>query len=220
MRLLRPATQRRVPRRTSRSSPAAITAKRRRARRRLLRAGVKRVVVAVQDPFPQVDGRGIAELRAAGIECEVGVRAAEANWILAPYRKLIATGRPWVIAKWAMTLDGKLATRTGDSQWISSEASRGVVHQLRGRVDAIIVGSGTARADDPLLTARPADRADLKRVATRVVVDSPASLSPNSRLVQTAGDVPVLVAAATDAPREACEKLVCGRRRDLSRPRR
>ena len=119
---------------------------------------------------------------AAGIECEVGVRAAEANWLLAPYRKLITTGRPWVIAKWAMTLDGKLATRTGDSQWISSEASRAVVHQLRGRVDAIIVGSGTARADDPLLTARPADRTDLKRVATRIVVDSQASLSPESRL--------------------------------------
>ena len=167
----------------------------------LIRAGVKRVVVAVQDPFPQVSGRGIAELQAAGIQCDVGARAAEANWLLAPYRKLIATGRPWVIAKWAMTLDGKLATRTGDSQWISSEASRAVVHQLRGRVDAVIVGSGTARADNPLLTARPADLADVKRIATRIVVDSAASLSLDSRLVQTAADVPVLVAAGDDAPR-------------------
>ncbi len=90
----------------------------------LVRAGVKRVVVAVQDPFPLVTGRGIAELQAAGIQCEVGVGNADANWLLAPYRKLIATGRPWVIAKWAMTLDGKFATRSGDSQWISSEASR------------------------------------------------------------------------------------------------
>ena len=133
--------------------------------------------------------------------------AADAAWLLAPYRKLIATGRPWVIAKWAMTLDGKLATRTGDSQWISSEASRAVVHQLRGRVDAIIVGSGTARADNPLLTARPANLADVKRIATRVVVDSAASLSLESRLVQTAPDVPVLLAAGDDAPQDACKRL-------------
>lgn len=165
----------------------------------LVQAGVKRVVVAVEDQFPQVAGRGIAELRAAGIECDIGPRAAEAKWLLAPYRKLLATGRPWVIAKWAMTLDGKLATRAGDSQWISSEASRAIVHQLRGRVDAIIVGSGTARIDNPLLTARPADRADLKRVATRIVVDSSASLTLNSRLAETAADSPVLVAAAADA---------------------
>jgi len=173
----------------------------------LVRAGVKRVAVAMLDPFPQVNGGGIKELRSAGIECEVGVRAAEANWILAPYRKLITTGRPWVIAKWAMTLDGKLATRSGDSKWISSEPSRDLVHRLRGRVDAVVVGSGTARADDPLLTARPADRTDLKRVAIRIVVDSTASLSSNSRLAQTAGDVPVLVATASDAPRESLERL-------------
>jgi diaminohydroxyphosphoribosylaminopyrimidine deaminase / 5-amino-6-(5-phosphoribosylamino)uracil reductase len=173
----------------------------------LLRAGVKRVAIAVEDPFPQVAGRGIAELRAAGIECEVGVRAAEANWLLAPYRKLLAAGRPWVIAKWAMTLDGKLATRTGDSQWISSEASRAVVHQLRGRVDGVIVGSGTARVDNPLLTARPADHADFKRVATRIVVDSAASLPAESRLAQTAADVPVLVAASADADANACDRL-------------
>src|SRR5213078_3609103 len=110
----------------------------------LIRAGVKRLVVAVTDPFPQVSGRGIAELQAAGIECELGANGADAIWLLAPYRKLIATGRPWVIAKWAMTLDGKLATHTGDSQWISSETSRAVVHQLRGRVDAVFVGSRTA----------------------------------------------------------------------------
>jgi diaminohydroxyphosphoribosylaminopyrimidine deaminase/5-amino-6-(5-phosphoribosylamino)uracil reductase len=173
----------------------------------LLRAGVKRVVVAVHDPFPKVNGGGINALRESGIRCDVGVRAAEADWILAPYRKLVESCRPWVIAKWAMTLDGKLATRTGDSKWISSEASRGVVHQLRGRVDAVIVGSGTAKADDPLLTARPADHADLKRVATRIVVDSGASLSPTSRLVQTAGDVPVMLATGPDAPRATCEKL-------------
>jgi diaminohydroxyphosphoribosylaminopyrimidine deaminase/5-amino-6-(5-phosphoribosylamino)uracil reductase len=173
----------------------------------LVAAGVRRVVAAVSDPFPQVSGRGIGELEAAGITCDIGVRAAETNWLLAPYRKLITTGRPWVIAKWAMTLDGKLATRTGDSKWISSEASRGAVHQLRGRVDAIIVGSGTAHADDPLLTARTADPAEVKRVATRIVIDSSASLSTASRLMRTCADIPVLVAVSNDAPASATTAL-------------
>jgi diaminohydroxyphosphoribosylaminopyrimidine deaminase / 5-amino-6-(5-phosphoribosylamino)uracil reductase len=173
----------------------------------LVRSGVKRVVTAVQDPFPLVSGQGIAEMQAAGIECEVGAGAADAKWLLAPYRKLMVTGRPWVIAKWAMTLDGKLATHTGDSQWISSEASRAVVHQLRGRVDAIVVGSRTACIDNPLLTARPANLADVKRIATRVVVDSAALVSLESRLVQTAPDVPVLLAAGDDASQETCNRL-------------
>jgi diaminohydroxyphosphoribosylaminopyrimidine deaminase/5-amino-6-(5-phosphoribosylamino)uracil reductase len=174
----------------------------------LIRAGVKRVVAAVEDPFPNVRGEGIAELRAAGIDCEVGLCGSDANWVLAPYRKLIKTGRPWVIAKWAMTLDGKLATRTGDSEWISSEASRAVVHQVRGRMDAVIVGSGTARSDNPLLTARTPDLADLKRTATRVVVDSAASLSSESRLVQTAKDVPVLIAVSDEAIADKGSRLV------------
>jgi diaminohydroxyphosphoribosylaminopyrimidine deaminase / 5-amino-6-(5-phosphoribosylamino)uracil reductase len=173
----------------------------------LIAAGIARVVVATQDPYLEVDGQGIAELRAAGIQCDVGLHRAAANWLLAPYRKLVSTGRPWLVAKWAMTLDGKLATRSGDSQWISSEASRSLVHQIRGRADGIMVGSGTAQADNPLLTARPANRADLKRVATRIVVDSGASLSPNCRLAQTAADVPVLVAVAADAPADACRRL-------------
>jgi diaminohydroxyphosphoribosylaminopyrimidine deaminase/5-amino-6-(5-phosphoribosylamino)uracil reductase len=175
--------------------------------RALIDAEIKRVVVAVQDPFPSVNGSGLAELRSAGIQCDVGVRSAEANWLLAPYRKLLRTGRPWIIAKWAMTLDGKLATRSGHSQWISSEASRCVVHQIRGRVDAIVVGSGTARTDDPLLTARPVDHADCKRIATRIVVDDAASLSLESRLVETASGLPVLVAASVSADPRACEHL-------------
>lgn len=151
----------------------------------LLQAGVARVVVAVEDPHPRAGG-GLAELRAAGVRCDVGVEALAGRKLLAPYLKRLATGRPWVLAKWAMTLDGKLATATGDSQWISSEASRRVVHELRGRVDAVVVGAGTARADDPLLTARPAG----PRVATRVVL---GGLSPDSRLAQTTADAPVLV---------------------------
>ena len=103
---------------------------------------------------------------------------AEARRLNAPYLKLVESGRPWIIAKWAMTLDGKIATRTGDSRWISGAASRQIVHRLRGRVDAIVVGIGTALADDPLLTARPAG----VRVATRVVLDTLARLPSTSRL--------------------------------------
>ena len=105
----------------------------------LISAGVARVVVAMADPFPQVAGGGIAHLRAAGIVVEVGVEEAASRRMNAPYLNLVERGRPWVIAKWAMTLDGRIASRTGSSRWISGEASRAVAHGLRGRVDAIVV---------------------------------------------------------------------------------
>jgi diaminohydroxyphosphoribosylaminopyrimidine deaminase/5-amino-6-(5-phosphoribosylamino)uracil reductase len=108
-----------------------------------------------------------------------------------------------VHVKWAMTLDGKLATRTGDSKWISSEESRRIVHDLRGRMEAIVVGIGTALADNPLLTARPPGR----RTAIRIVLDSEARLSFDSQLVRTAREVPVLVAVAASADGERCEQL-------------
>jgi diaminohydroxyphosphoribosylaminopyrimidine deaminase / 5-amino-6-(5-phosphoribosylamino)uracil reductase len=158
----------------------------------ILRAGVRRVVAALADPFPQVAGQGAALLRAAGVEVELGVGEAEAREQNAPYLKLLATGRPFVHAKWAMTLDGKIATRTGDSKWISNEASRRRVHDLRGRMDAIVVGMGTVRADDPQLTARPPG----PRTAVRVVLDSRGNLPAASHLARTAREVPVLVATA------------------------
>src|SRR5690606_7029218 len=140
---------------------------------------------------PQVAGGGLRQLRAAGIACEVGLLEDEAEQLLAPYLKRLRTGRPWVIAKWAMTLDGKIATGTGSSQWISGEASRAVVHQFRGRVDAILVGAGTVRADDPLLTARPPGL----RTATRYVL---GPISPTSQLARTAREVPLVVALGTN----------------------
>ncbi len=182
--------------------------------RAVIEAAVGRVVVAQPDPFPEVAGRGIAELEAAGIEVEVGVLQAEAGRLNAPYLKLLKTGRPWVIAKWAMTLDGKTATRTGSSRWISCPESRKIVHALRGRVDAIMVGRETARRDDPLLTARPPG----PRTALRVVVDTRASLSGEHQLVRTAREVPVLVAVGPEASlaerkrleQAGCEAFVCG----------
>lgn len=169
----------------------------------ILQAGLRRVVIAMRDPFPEVDGGGARALQEAGLEVEVGLHETDARSLNAPYLKRVRHGRPWLIAKWAMTLDGKLASRAGSSQWISHPASRAVVHQLRGRMDAIIIGRGTAAADDPRLTARPPG----PRTAIRIVLDSQAMLSLDSQLVQTAGDVPVLVVASTAADQANCRRL-------------
>jgi diaminohydroxyphosphoribosylaminopyrimidine deaminase/5-amino-6-(5-phosphoribosylamino)uracil reductase len=169
----------------------------------LIAAGICRVICAQRDPYSEVRGAGIAALEKAGIAVQLGMLAEQARWLNAPYLKLIATGRPWVIAKWAMSLDGKIATHTGDSRWISGEASREIVHRLRGRMDAIIVGRGTVEHDDPLLTARPPG----PRTATRIVVDSRASISSERRLVQTARDFPLLIAAGASAPQDNLDRL-------------
>lgn len=161
----------------------------------VLRAGIAGVVVAMADPFPKVAGGGLAILRAAGVEVSVGVCEADAVALNAPYLKLLRTGRPWVHAKWAMTLDGKIATHSGDSKWISGEESRRRVHELRGRVDAILVGAGTVRADDPLLTVRPPGA----RVPARVVVTRSGKLPEACQLRATARDVPVIVYTANPA---------------------
>jgi diaminohydroxyphosphoribosylaminopyrimidine deaminase/5-amino-6-(5-phosphoribosylamino)uracil reductase len=169
----------------------------------LIGAGVARVVAAIADPFDRVAGAGFERLRRAGIAVESGLLEAAARRANAPYLKLLATGRPYVHAKWAMTLDGKIASVAGDSKWISGTDSRKVVHELRGRVDAIVVGIGTALADDPLLTARPAG----PRTALRVVLDSAARLPLGSQLVRTAREAPVLVATRDTAPRPARDAL-------------
>ncbi|MEN6405764.1 MAG: bifunctional diaminohydroxyphosphoribosylaminopyrimidine deaminase/5-amino-6-(5-phosphoribosylamino)uracil reductase RibD [Thermoguttaceae bacterium] len=174
----------------------------------VLAAGVRRVVVAQLDPFPEVQGGGVDQLRAAGVSVDVGLLESEARQLNAPYLKLVRFNRPWIIAKWAMTLDGKLATRAGESRWISGPESRQLVHALRGRVDAIVVGRKTAQCDDPLLTARPPG----PRVALRVVVDTKASLGSESQLVQTARETPLLVAvgsASAPADRSRLEKAGC-----------
>jgi len=160
---------------------------------------VPRVVIGIRDPSPHVDGGGLKRLRQAGVEVSTGLLETEVRPLNAPFLKRVETGLPYVHAKWAMTLDGKIATRSGVSKWISNEKSRATVHRLRGRMDAVIVGAGTARADDPRLTARPAGL----RTATRIVVDSQAGLSLQSALVQTAAQTPVLVAALDSAP-QAC----------------
>ena len=172
----------------------------------VIAAGVTRVVAAMRDPFPQVAGGGLKQLAAAGIDVELGLHETEARALNAAYLKLLATGRPWVIAKWAMTLDGKIATRSGYSQWISNEASREIVHELRGRVDAILVGRRTAQLDDPSLTARSGGGPP-KRVATRIVFDTQARLASTSQLVRTARQTPTLIATGPDAPEKEMRRL-------------
>jgi diaminohydroxyphosphoribosylaminopyrimidine deaminase/5-amino-6-(5-phosphoribosylamino)uracil reductase len=169
----------------------------------LIAAGVARVIAAVEDPFPQVAGSGFARLQQANISTASGLLQHEAEEMNAPYFKLVRHGTPWVIAKWAMSLDGKIATRTGASQWISCEASRSWVHELRGRMDGILVGRGTVEADDPLLTARPPG----PRIATRVILDSHARLRTNSRLVQSVDQGPVLVVVTSEANEDDLQRL-------------
>ena len=169
----------------------------------VLAAGIAEVVVAQPDPFPAVAGGGIRQLQQAGVAVTTGVLAEQAGRLNAPYRKLITRGRPWVLAKWAMTLDGKLATRAGDSRWISNASSRAVVHRLRGRMDGILVGRGTALRDDPLLTARPPG----PRQALRIVLDSRASLRDDCQLVRTARSVPLLVVVGPEAPDDQMRRL-------------
>ena len=171
--------------------------------RAIIAAGIRRVVVAMRDPASHVDGTGIRELCEAGIQVDVGLLESEASQLVAPFVRFMTQHRPWFHAKWAMTLDGKIASRTGHSQWISNESSRAVVHALRGRMDGILIGIGTAIADNPLLTARPTGT----RLATRIVVDSHARLPLDSQLVQTGADAPVLVFVTPDSQQERCQLL-------------
>ncbi|MGD9856695.1 MAG: bifunctional diaminohydroxyphosphoribosylaminopyrimidine deaminase/5-amino-6-(5-phosphoribosylamino)uracil reductase RibD [Planctomycetaceae bacterium] len=160
------------------------------------RAGVACVVVATKDPARHGGQSGLERLRALGIDVKIGVLEEEARRLIAPFTKLVTAGRPFVHAKWAMSLDGRIATRFGESQWITSEESRAVAHRLRGRMDAIVVGIGTAIADNPRLTARPPG----PRTATRIVLDSRARLPLDLQLVQTARETPVLVCCSREAP--------------------
>jgi diaminohydroxyphosphoribosylaminopyrimidine deaminase / 5-amino-6-(5-phosphoribosylamino)uracil reductase len=179
----------------------------------ILQAGIRRVVAAMADPFPHVAGQGATLLRTGGVEVELGVCEPEARQLNTPYLKLLETGRPYVHAKWAMTLDGKIATASGDSRWISNEASRQRVHALRGGMDAIVVGIGTALADNPQLTARPPG----PRMATRVVLDHQCRLPVCSILVETACQIPTLVVPGKGCPTKrmqalqdlGCEVLPC-----------
>jgi diaminohydroxyphosphoribosylaminopyrimidine deaminase/5-amino-6-(5-phosphoribosylamino)uracil reductase len=172
----------------------------------ILAAGIRRVVVASDDPTEKASGRGLGILRDEGVEVVVsnGDLADRARLENQAFRKHARSGRPWVLFKSAMSLDGKVATREGDSQWISCEQSRELAHGWRAEVDAVVVGIGTALADDPRLTARISG---MPRQPRRVVFDSTARLPLDSLLVRDAREIPLVVVVSRAAPRAATEAL-------------
>ncbi len=174
----------------------------------ILAAGIRRVVVASDDPSAKASGRGPELLRAEGVEVDwADAELTHAARLLnQPFRKHARTGRPLVLLKSALTLDGKVATRAGDSRWISGEASRARVHTLRAEADAVAVGIGTALADDPLLTARP-ESGVAGGQPRRVVFDSHARLPLDGALARSAGKAPVLVLCSPAAPAPTREAL-------------
>jgi diaminohydroxyphosphoribosylaminopyrimidine deaminase / 5-amino-6-(5-phosphoribosylamino)uracil reductase len=172
----------------------------------IVRAGIARVVVASDDPTEKASGRGLGILRDEGVEVVVaeGELPAKARLLNQAFRKHARTGRPWVLFKSAMTLDGKVATETGDSKWISSAASRELAHRWRAGCDAVAVGIGTALRDNPQLTARVPD---VTRQPRRVVFDTTARLPVDSQLVQMAPEVPLTVVVSRAARRTAVSNL-------------
>jgi diaminohydroxyphosphoribosylaminopyrimidine deaminase / 5-amino-6-(5-phosphoribosylamino)uracil reductase len=150
----------------------------------VLSSGIKRVLIGQRDPNPKVDGRSLDLLQANGIKVITGVLEQEARRLNAPFNKFMIVNRPFVFAKWAMSLDGKIAAHTGDSKWITGEIARRRVHEIRGTCDAVVVGIGTALKDNPRLTRRDVEGRD----PARVVVDSTARLPEELGLVATAKD--------------------------------
>jgi diaminohydroxyphosphoribosylaminopyrimidine deaminase/5-amino-6-(5-phosphoribosylamino)uracil reductase len=168
----------------------------------ILRAGLRRVVVASDDPSEKASGRGLGILRDEGVGVVLadGELATRARLLNQAFRKRARVGRPWVLFKSAMTLDGKVATRTGDSKWISGDDSRALAHRWRACMDAVVVGIGTALADDPQLTARlPGLEGEAARQPRRVVFDALARLPVASQLVAAAHDVPLTVVVSRAA---------------------
>ncbi len=159
----------------------------------LISAGVKRVLSPTEDPNPKVSGRGFAHLRSSGIEVSVGLLASEAERLNEKYHHFMRTGRPFVHLKLAASLDGKIATRTGASRWITGPESRERVHNLRHEYDAILVGSGTASTDDPLLTDRSGQ--PRRTPLLRIVLDEKLDISTDGQLARTAKEAPLLVFA-------------------------
>lgn len=163
--------------------------------RSLIDAGVAEVVTARRDPNPLAAG-GFEALEKAGIRCRVSGASRAAIALSDPFVKRVKTGLPWVIAKWAQTIDGRVATRSGESKWISGDRSRKRVHRLRARVDAVLTGMGTVLADDPMLTARDVRR--VRRSAIRVVADTDLDIPESSKLVTTAQTLRTVIACSAE----------------------
>jgi diaminohydroxyphosphoribosylaminopyrimidine deaminase/5-amino-6-(5-phosphoribosylamino)uracil reductase len=176
---------------------------------KILAAGIRRVVAAMEDPNPNVAGGGADRLKTAGVEVAVGLCRDEALRQNEAFVKYVLRRRPFTAVKCAATLDGRLATRTGDSKWITGERSRAFVHRLRHGMDAILVGIGTVAADDPSLTARPGSDFGPARDPIRLVLDSRLSISPSARVLHLDSPSETYIICGVSAPenrRKAIEK--------------
>lgn len=162
----------------------------------ILQSGVSRVVVGCRDPNPHVEGGGVEVLQAAGVEVDLGVKGTEARALIQPWVKHITTGLPYVSLKLAVSLDGRIATRTGASKWVTGPEARAKVHEIRAANDAVLVGVGTVIADDPQLTVRDVEGTDPIRVA----IDSKLRIPPTSAMVTTASATPTWVLTTQEAP--------------------
>jgi diaminohydroxyphosphoribosylaminopyrimidine deaminase/5-amino-6-(5-phosphoribosylamino)uracil reductase len=169
--------------------------------RAIIAADIAEVHLAMLDPNPEVSGRGRDELEAAGIKTYVGEREREARELNEAYIKFITTGWPFVTAKFAISLDGKIATRSGDSKWITGEQARGYVHSLRRSADAIMVGVNTLIADDPQLTARGQGAEESIKAPMRVIVDSHGRTPPTSQALREPGKTLVAAARPVEPPK-------------------
>jgi diaminohydroxyphosphoribosylaminopyrimidine deaminase/5-amino-6-(5-phosphoribosylamino)uracil reductase len=175
---------------------------------RIISAKIKRVIVAVRDPNPLVNGEGIARLQEAGIEVVLGVLEEEAKKLNEPFFKFITTGRPFVLLKLALTLDGKIATRTGDSKWISGERSRELVHRLRNRYAAVLVGINTVLRDNPQLTVRR--EGTRTKDPLRMILDSRGRIPLEATVLNLDSEAPTVVATTERMPKEKEEALFAG----------
>ena len=171
----------------------------------LIKAGIARVVAPIEDPNPLLSGKCFARLREAGMEVRTGLLELEAARLNEAYTHSMRKGRPFVHLKLASSLDGKIATRTGDARWITGEESRRRVHELRHQYDAILIGAGTAAADDPLLTDRSGK--PRRRKLVRVVLDADLTLSPRSHLARSAKEYPLLIFISEQANESAVSAL-------------
>lgn len=178
-------------------------------------AGVSRVVVAVEDPNPQVAGSGLARLAAAGVETAVGLEAERAEELNAGFFKRMRTGRPRIIVKLAASLDGRTAMASGESKWITGAAARADVHRLRAEAGAILTGAGTVLADDPALTVRDFPLPEGRRQPLRVVVDSDCRTPPTAKLLAAPQSALIVCGGATPV---ACERLAAAGAEVVAQP--
>ena len=171
----------------------------------IIKSGIRRVFVGMEDPNPRVSGRGINKLIAHGIKVETGILKKDCRKLNEVYIKYITTKFPFVVLKTAMSLDGKMATKEGDSRWITNEKSRRFVHKLRGEMDGVMVGIGTVLKDDPFLTCRLNQKSE--KNPTRIVVDSKLRIPLQANILSSGSSAKAVIATTRLAPRQKIKQI-------------